>query len=89
MNLRVFLLFRSAIVFPSSCVLPRWSQLSVRCSFKSCCLCFCIILFILLFSGASCGSVGFFQTVFLVSIAALMFSGTSFCLLRTLPWGML
>ena len=77
-----FLLFSAAIVFQSLCVLLRWSQLSVRCSLQSCCLCSCIILFILLFSGASCGSVEFcFRAVFLVSMAALMFSGRSFCLL--------
>ena len=31
----------------------------------------------------------YFQTEFLLSMAALMFSGRSVCLLRILPWGML
>ena len=53
-----FSLFSAAIVFQNLCVLLQWAQLSVRCSFQSCCLSSCIILFILLFSGASCGSVG-------------------------------
>ena len=52
---------------------------------QSCCLFSCIILLIL-FGGVSCGSMGFcFRTVFLVSMAALIFSGRSFCLLRILP----
>ena len=60
----------------------------MRCSFQSCCLCSCIIL--ILFSGASCESIGFcFWTVFLQSMAAFIFSGESLCLLHILPWGML
>ena len=46
----------------------------LRCFFRSCCLCSCIILFILLFSSASCGSVGFcFRAVFLVYGCAYVF----------------
>ena len=59
----------------------------MRCSFKSCCLCSCVILLILLLSGASCGSLGFcFWVVFLLSMDALMFSLKSLFLLRILPW---
>ena len=49
------LLFSAAIVLQSLCVLLRWSQLSVRCSFPSS----CIILLILLLSGESGGDLGF------------------------------
>ena len=38
----------------------------------------------------SCGSIGFcFKRVFLLSMAALMFSSRSLCLLRILPGGIL
>ena len=81
-----FLLFSLAIIFQSLCVLLRWSQLSVRLPFQSCCLCSGIILLIFLFSGASCGSIGFcFRIVYLLSMTAFMFSGRSLCLLRNSP----
>ena len=68
-------------------MLLRWSQLSVKCSLQSCYLCPCIILVILLFSGASCGSLRFcFRTVFLLSMAALICSRSS---LRILVWSIL
>ena len=73
-----FLLFSAAIVFQILCVLLRWSQLSVRCSFQSSCQCSCIILLILLLTSASCASLGFcFRTVCLLSMAAPTFSGKS------------
>ena len=54
-----------------NCFLKRWAfsafveALSVRCFFQSCCLCSFILLYILLFGGASCRSLGFcFRIVF-------------------------
>ena len=68
-------------------MLLRCSQLSVSRSFQSCCSYSCTILFILLFSGASCRSLEFcFRVVFLLPMAALMLSGRSLCLLRILLW---
>ena len=48
-----FFLFSAVIVFQRMYTLLRWSRSSMRFSFQSCCLCSCIILFLLLFSAMS------------------------------------
>ena len=81
-----FLVVSSASVFRSLYVLLRWPQLSVRCSFQSCCLCSCIILSMLLFSVASCGSVGIsLRILFLSLMAVLIYSGRCLCMFCILP----
>ena len=85
----VFLFVSPAMVFHNMCVLFLWSQFCVRCCFHSSCLCCCIMVSMFLLSSWSCGSLGFCcLVVFLCCMRVRMFSGSSFCVLCILPFGM-